>query len=103
MDLEGSAEGADDLRTVVTGYKQALVEHLDQFYVVVNSAYMKRMNRSNDIAAWDGWEFFIRSKDNAFACVMFRREYIPPLCDLAQDIAVLLRCPVQGMSHNTCE
>eukprot|EP00811_Abedinium_folium_P017076 NODE_259_length_3271_cov_12.554389.p1 GENE.NODE_259_length_3271_cov_12.554389~~NODE_259_length_3271_cov_12.554389.p1 ORF type:complete len:877 (-),score=245.33 NODE_259_length_3271_cov_12.554389:243-2873(-) len=94
----------DDLRTVASQYKQALVDHLDQFYVVTSCAYMKKMNRRSDIAAWDGWELFIRSKHFAFACIILRREYIPPLCDMAQDIAVLLRCGAQKqLNHTTCE
>lgn len=103
QELERSAIGADDLRTVATAYKQSLTEHLDQFYVLVNGSYMKRMNRSNDVAAWDGWEFFVRSKEFAFACVLLRREYIPPLCDITQDVAVLLRCPAQSMNQDMCE
>merc|ERR1719163_1516372 len=90
MELEKSSVGADDIRTVATEYKQALTLNLQQFYVIFNNTYMKRMNRTGDMAAWDGWEFFIRSKEYAFACILFRREYIPPLCDTAQDIAVLL-------------
>jgi len=102
-ELERSSTGADDLRTVAMGYKQALTDYLDQFYVLVNCSYMKRMNRMNDVASWDGWEFFIRSKEFAFACVLFRRMYIPPLCDTAQDLAVILRCPVHNMTQDTCE
>mmetsp|Transcript_35335 Transcript_35335/g.77250 ORF Transcript_35335/g.77250 Transcript_35335/m.77250 type:complete len:871 (-) Transcript_35335:51-2663(-) len=103
MELEGSS--ADDLRTVATAYKQALTEPLDQFYVIANQAYTKRMNRTTDIASWDGWEFFVRSKDFAFACILFRREYIPPLCDTVQDVSVLLRCPASGTrrSHDLNE
>eukprot|EP00928_Gymnodinium_smaydae_P031779 TRINITY_DN23216_c0_g1_i1.p1 TRINITY_DN23216_c0_g1~~TRINITY_DN23216_c0_g1_i1.p1 ORF type:complete len:871 (-),score=151.94 TRINITY_DN23216_c0_g1_i1:88-2700(-) len=103
MELEKSATGADDIRTIATEYKQAITDCLDQFYVLVNCAYMKRMNRNSDVASWDGWEFFVRSKEFVFVCIMFRREYIPPLCDTVQDIAVLLRCPAQNMRHDACE
>jgi len=101
MELE--RRNLDDIRTVATNYKQALTEHLDQFYVLVNSSYMKRMNRTNDIASWDGWEIFIRSREYALACILLRREYIPPLCDTTQDIAIMLRCPADGINHQTCE
>eukprot|EP00929_Paragymnodinium_shiwhaense_P070951 TRINITY_DN36037_c0_g1_i1.p1 TRINITY_DN36037_c0_g1~~TRINITY_DN36037_c0_g1_i1.p1 ORF type:complete len:920 (+),score=238.43 TRINITY_DN36037_c0_g1_i1:121-2880(+) len=103
MDLEKSATGADDIRTVASEYKQAITERLDQFYIMVNCAYMKRMNRTNDQASWDGWEFLIRSKEFVFVCIFFRREYIPPMCDITQDIAVLMRCPAQNMRYDTCE
>lgn len=103
MELERRSDGADDLRTVAGEYKRALTESLDQFYVWQNGAYMKRMNRCNDVASWDGWEFFVRSKEYVFGCVLFRREYIPPLCDIVQDIAVLLRAPAPKLRAEHCE
>jgi len=102
MELERDPD-RDDLRSLATSYKRALVENMSQFFVVVNSAYNKRLNRSTDIASWDGWELLIRSEHFAFVCILLRRMYIPPLCDLAQDLAVLLRCPAKGMTHHTCE
>ena len=30
---------------------------------VVSGQYLKKMNRTDDIASWDGWEFFVRSKE----------------------------------------
>jgi len=103
MELERSATGEDDLRTVAAMYKQAITEKLDQFYMLANNAYNKRMNRNASVASWDGWEFFVRGQEYAFACVIFRREYIPPLCDTVQDIAVLLRCPAANLTHDICE
>lgn len=93
LELEASVSGEDDLRTVAMAYKHAVTEHVGQYYLLSNAAYNKRMNRLNDIAAWDGWEFTVRSKEFCFACVLFRRGYIPPICDTAQHIAVMLRCP----------
>lgn len=103
MDLEKSRDGMDELRTVAMEYQRSLTENLDQFYVVASGPYLKKMNRTDDIAAWDGWEFFVRSKEYAFACVFFRRQYIPPLCSTCQDIAVVIRCPAQGMTKDSCE
>jgi hypothetical protein len=103
MELEKSAIGADDIRTIASEYKQALTDNLSRFYVLVNNAYSKRMNRNNDVASWDGWEFFVRSEEYIFVCILLRREYIPPLCDNVQDIAVLLRCPAANMRQDACE
>lgn len=103
MELERSASGADDIRTIAAGYKQALTEALDQFYVLVNAPYAKKMNRTNDIASWDGWEFFVRSRDHIFVCVLLRRENIPPLCDVVQDVVVLLRAPGHRIKNDACE
>lgn len=103
MDLEKSRDGMEDLRTVAMEYQRSLTENLDQFYVVVSGQYLKKMNRTDDIASWDGWEFFVRSKEYAFACVLFRRQYIPPLFSTCQDIAVVVRCPAQSMTNDSCE
>lgn len=101
--LERCSAGLDDLRTTATLYKRALTANLPQFYILVNGPYQKRMNRTNDIAAWDGWEFFIRAKDYVYACILMRREYIPPLCDTCQDISVLLRCSAKDLLYVNCE
>lgn len=91
--VDASTDGSEDLRTVAAAYKHALVGELGQFYVLANSAYMKRMNLATDIASWDGWEFCVRAEDALFVGVVFRREHIPPLCFACQDMCVLLRCP----------
>lgn len=103
MEMEKSTDGRDDLRTVATEYKQALTDPLERFYIIENSSRLKKMNRTNDIASWEGWEFFIRSKDYEFACVIFRRKYIPPLCDITQDVAILLRCPSGKKQNDLCQ
>mmetsp|Transcript_9430 Transcript_9430/g.22701 ORF Transcript_9430/g.22701 Transcript_9430/m.22701 type:complete len:873 (-) Transcript_9430:70-2688(-) len=103
MDLQKSREGMEDLRTVAMEYQRSLTENLDQFYVVVSGQYLKKMNRTDDVASWDGWEFFVRSKEYAFACVLFRRQYIPPLFSTCQDIVVVIRCPAQNMTNDSCE
>lgn len=103
MDLEGNTEGKEELRAVAMSYQQSLTDNLSQFYVVVAGQYLKRLNRLDDVAAWDGWEFFVRSKEYAFACVIFRRKYIPPMCSNSQDITVVLRCPAQNMTNDLCE
>eukprot|EP00439_Symbiodinium_sp_Y106_P040409 s4733_g4.t4 len=87
MDLEKSRDGMEDLRTVAMEYQRSLTENLDQFYVVVSGQYLKKMNRTDDIASWDGWEFFVRSKEYCFACVLFRRQYIPPLFSTCQKVS----------------
>jgi len=103
LELEKDSE-RDDLRTVATIYRLALSEGLDQLYVLANNSYMKRQNRSGDLASWEGWELLIRSRHSCFVCVILRRMFIPPLCDLAQDIAVLIRCPASpNMSFETHE
>ena len=45
-------------------YQRSLTENLEQFYVVVSGPYLKKMNRNDDIASWEAWEFFIRSQEH---------------------------------------
>jgi len=96
MELEKDAE-REDIRTVAANYRLALTAGFDQVYVLANQPYMKRLNRTNDMASWEGWELLIRSETCCFAVVLLRRNFIPPVCDLSQDCCVLLRCPA---SHN---
>ncbi|CAK0851652.1 unnamed protein product [Prorocentrum cordatum] len=89
--------GHEDLRTVAIEYRTLLTKELQQLHVRVNRPFLKRMNRTGDIAAWDGWEFLVRSKRHLLACVVLRRKFIPPLCDTMQDVVVTLRCPVDAL------
>lgn len=34
---------------------------------VVSGPYLKKMNRNDDIASWEAWEFFIRSQEHSDA------------------------------------
>jgi len=61
------------------------------------------MNRTGDVSSWSCWEVFIRGKDHIYGCILSRREFIPPLCDITQDITVLLRCPATELNFASCE
>eukprot|EP00403_Amphidinium_massartii_P036781 CAMPEP_0178436476 /NCGR_PEP_ID=MMETSP0689_2-20121128/34459_1 /TAXON_ID=160604 /ORGANISM="Amphidinium massartii, Strain CS-259" /LENGTH=912 /DNA_ID=CAMNT_0020058573 /DNA_START=50 /DNA_END=2785 /DNA_ORIENTATION=- len=91
MELE--KRGEEEVRVVAAKYKQDLVQNISQFYVMLNAPYNKKMNRTSDIAMWDGWELLIRTQEGVIVCIILRRQYIPPLCDTCQDIAVMLHCP----------
>eukprot|EP00931_Biecheleriopsis_adriatica_P102688 TRINITY_DN77628_c0_g1_i1.p1 TRINITY_DN77628_c0_g1~~TRINITY_DN77628_c0_g1_i1.p1 ORF type:complete len:872 (+),score=136.43 TRINITY_DN77628_c0_g1_i1:134-2749(+) len=103
MDVERTPTGVEDLQAMAMEYQQSLTDNLDRFYVVVSGQYMKKMNRTDDLAAWDGWEFFVRSKEYAFACVLLRRQYLPPLISTSQDIGIVLRCPAKNLTNDSCE
>mmetsp|Transcript_54697 Transcript_54697/g.127951 ORF Transcript_54697/g.127951 Transcript_54697/m.127951 type:complete len:910 (+) Transcript_54697:112-2841(+) len=98
MELE--KRGEEEVRVIAARYKQDLVQNISQFYVMVNGQYNKRMNRTSDIALWDGWEMLLRTQEGTIVCVVLRRQYIPPLCDSAQDIAVMLHCPAKSSAPN---
>lgn len=90
----------DNIRWVAADYKIQLCSEEGQFYVIKNCMRDKRMNLSADIAQWHQWELVIRTKEATILCLVMRRQYIPPTCSTAQDIAVLLRCPEQEWSHS---
>lgn len=56
-----------------------LTRETDQYYVLRNTPYMKKMNLSEDIACWLGWQMFIKTKQHVLVCMVMRRQYLPPL------------------------
>lgn len=83
----------DNIRWVAGDYKAQLCSEESHFYVLKNAGRAKRMNLAADIAAWFSWEIIIRTKSATLLCILLRRQYVPPICHSAQDIALLLRCP----------
>jgi len=92
MDLEKLHK--DHIRWVAIEYKTAIVESMTQCTVVSNRPYIKKMNLSADIALWNCWEMFLVGDRGAVAVILMRRQYVPPLLDMVQDCAVLIRCPL---------
>mmetsp|Transcript_92890 Transcript_92890/g.165171 ORF Transcript_92890/g.165171 Transcript_92890/m.165171 type:complete len:873 (+) Transcript_92890:159-2777(+) len=88
-----SSIGRDNIRWVAHDYKVQLCSEETHFYVLKNSSRYKRMNLAADLASWHCWEIIVRTKAATVLCIVLRRQYIPPVCHSAQDIAVLLRCP----------
>lgn len=83
----------EHIRWVAAEYKANLVKEEHHFYVLRNGSRMKRMNLFGDLAAWYGWEQIIRTRDVIVVCMLLRRQHLPPLCDCAQDVAIILRVP----------
>jgi len=88
----------EHIRWVAMAYKQALIR-TQQTYVLRNKLYLKKMNLSNDLAAWVCWELFLQDKQTLTVVVMLRRQYLPPLVDSVQDFAVILKCPASAMAE----
>ena len=83
----------DNIRWVAADYKMQLCAEEKQFYVLKDCIRDKRMNIAGDIAQWHQWELIIRTRQATVMCLVMRRQYIPPTCSNAQDLAVILRCP----------
>jgi len=84
----------DHIRWVALEYKAQLVRDEPHFYLLRSQHRLKRMNLVRDSAAWYSWELIIRTRAFTIVCLLLRRQYIPPLCDCAQDIAITIHCPV---------
>lgn len=83
----------DHIRWVSIEYKENLTSDVGPFYVIRNAIYNKKMNLSGDRAAWFGWELFIKTQQFVLVCILLRRQFIPPVANSSQDIAVMLRIP----------
>eukprot|EP00403_Amphidinium_massartii_P011531 CAMPEP_0178409132 /NCGR_PEP_ID=MMETSP0689_2-20121128/20305_1 /TAXON_ID=160604 /ORGANISM="Amphidinium massartii, Strain CS-259" /LENGTH=887 /DNA_ID=CAMNT_0020030265 /DNA_START=64 /DNA_END=2723 /DNA_ORIENTATION=- len=91
--------GREHIRWVAMERKQAILEPLQHAYILRNSFYFKRMNLANDIASWTGWEFLFKEETGVTAVVLLRREYMPPVLDLCQDIIITLKCPAGPLDN----
>lgn len=91
--------GRGHIRWVAGEYKQNVTKPLRQVYVIKNQFYLKKMNLSNDVACWTGWELFIKSEQHAIITILLRRQYIPPILDTAQDVSVTIKCPMQVLNE----
>lgn len=88
------------IRWVAYDYKLNLVQDEKHFYILRNSPRPKRMNLTGDTAAWWAWELIIRSESATLICLLLRRQHIPPLCDNAQDLAVIMRVPTEEWNRS---
>merc|ERR1719352_154125 len=83
--------GWEHIRWVALEYKQAFIKK-EETHVVRNQHYLKKMNLTNDPAAWVCWELLLKGRDMVTMAVLLRRQYMPPLMDTSQDIALIFRC-----------
>eukprot|EP00921_Rhytidocystis_pertsovi_P023833 GHVQ01038266.1.p2 GENE.GHVQ01038266.1~~GHVQ01038266.1.p2 ORF type:complete len:214 (+),score=22.53 GHVQ01038266.1:1279-1920(+) len=57
------------------------------------------MNLSDDMCQWTGWEVIVRTTDYTVVCVLLRRQYLPPLLDTCQDIAIVFRISLEDQQE----
>lgn len=84
--------GRNHIRWVAMEYKRALIKN-QVTYVIRNQMYLKKMNLSNDVSTWTGWELMLKEKDFVTVVILLRRQYMPPMVDSAQDFAIIFKCP----------
>ncbi|CAD7941398.1 unnamed protein product [Amoebophrya sp. A120] len=58
-----------------------------------SQVFLKKMDLSEDIAQFTGWELELECKSTGeyISAVFLRRQFLPPLLDTAQDVAIILR------------
>lgn len=86
----------DHIRWVASEYRIQLVSEEKTFYILRNQQRQKRMNLTGDMSSWHGWEIIIRTPKAAIICLLSRRQYIPPVCNSAQDVGIIMRVPAGG-------
>eukprot|EP00922_Rhytidocystis_sp_ex-Travisia-forbesii_P003954 GHVS01005728.1.p1 GENE.GHVS01005728.1~~GHVS01005728.1.p1 ORF type:complete len:692 (+),score=87.99 GHVS01005728.1:112-2076(+) len=85
----------EDVRFVALAYKRGITQHLVRYVVSKSQPYLKKMNLSDDVAEWTGWQVIVRTADYTVVCIILRRQYIPPLLDTCQDIAVVYKMSLE--------
>eukprot|EP00920_Eleutheroschizon_duboscqi_P034918 GHVT01084059.1.p1 GENE.GHVT01084059.1~~GHVT01084059.1.p1 ORF type:complete len:808 (-),score=55.72 GHVT01084059.1:3895-6318(-) len=88
------------VRNVGLAYKQTLTMNSRHHAVLRSQPYCKTMNLSSDIAAWTGWELFLRTPIDSTVCIILRRMYIPPSMCTAQDIVVTVVIKMTEQKEN---
>mmetsp|Transcript_128701 Transcript_128701/g.223189 ORF Transcript_128701/g.223189 Transcript_128701/m.223189 type:complete len:874 (+) Transcript_128701:153-2774(+) len=91
--IQLAKDGRDHIRWVAMDYKTWMSDQLNQVVVLRDAFYVKKMNLANDVASWTAWEVFLKSEYYALVTILLRRQYVPPMLDAAQDMAVSMRCP----------
>eukprot|EP00928_Gymnodinium_smaydae_P020729 TRINITY_DN1801_c0_g2_i1.p1 TRINITY_DN1801_c0_g2~~TRINITY_DN1801_c0_g2_i1.p1 ORF type:complete len:937 (+),score=209.99 TRINITY_DN1801_c0_g2_i1:417-2813(+) len=92
------ATGREHIRWLAMEYRHALVQ-TQQTYVIRDQLYMKKMNLSNDPAAWSCWELLLKGEIDTTMVVLMRRQYLPPMCDSVQDCVIIYKCPTRVMDR----
>ncbi|OII75214.1 hypothetical protein cand_003690 [Cryptosporidium andersoni] len=97
--LPNATSTVGSLQNVALEYIRFLLSSsIDRRYIVYkNNYYSKKMNLSDDISTWIGWEIYLKTSKKAIACILLRRSYIPPTLDSYQDIAVIYSCYYNDM------
>ncbi|CAD7955217.1 unnamed protein product [Amoebophrya sp. A25] len=86
-----NARGREHVRWVALEYKQMLTKEVDQYYVLRNRSYLKKMNLAEDVAMWVGWEMLIKTQKHILVVIVLRRMYCPPLGCTVQDIVIMFK------------
>jgi len=59
----------------------------EEYWIAWSKPYLKKWNVNEDIASWEGWEVFFRTKTHDYIVIIMRRRFSPPILDLFNDIA----------------
>ncbi|CRG96964.1 conserved Plasmodium protein, unknown function [Plasmodium gallinaceum] len=67
--------------------------------IIRKNFYYKKMNLSDDIAKWVGYEIYLKNETHTIVCIIFRRTFIPPLLDRRQDIIFTFRISYENQQE----
>lgn len=85
--------GREHIRWLAMEYKRGIAK-TPRTFVIRNQAYLKKMNLANDLASWTCWELLLKEDNQTTtAIVLLRRQHLPPLMDMVQDLVVIAKCP----------
>ncbi|CAD7922141.1 unnamed protein product, partial [Amoebophrya sp. A25] len=60
----------------------------DHWMMYKNHSFLKKMDLSDDVAAYSGWQIVMQCKGTSLflSCIFLRRHFCPPLLDTVQDV-----------------
>ncbi|SBT81006.1 conserved Plasmodium protein, unknown function [Plasmodium malariae] len=97
IELEQTADS--NFYQLARNHLNFLINDMKLPLVIRRNFYYKKMNLSDDLAKWAGYEIYLKNETHTLVCIIFRRTYIPPLLDKRQDIYVTFRISHQSQQE----
>jgi len=74
---------------------------LPYYRFIANETFMKRLSLSSDSSQNSGYIIYARTCTFNYMVIVIRRKYIPPLCDMGQDILIQASGKIENDSEST--
>ena len=93
LDVIPQLRDREDLKYYAQIFADSIMGETD-YWIISSKIYYKRNNYTMDEAQWSGWEINLRERKRETLILILRRKYIPPILDVFQDFAIVMRGPI---------
>lgn len=93
--------GRNNLEFYAEEYMHKLWRDEQSQWIVHSQPYHKRLNLTEDTAAWVGWEILVRTPEKEAVLIILRRKFMPPLLENFRDFFLLNIGPYNATNPST--